>query len=254
MTLAATSAIAVGHRPARAAMPSRHVLEFRQYKIARGKRDAFVDLFEREFVESQEALGMRLVGLFRDLDDPDRFTWLREFPNMEARVQALDAFYFGPVWTANRSAANALLEDNDDVLLLRAAMAGADFGPSLREQKASGLVVATVHYLWKDPVQGFTCFFEERVAPALQAAGLPVIGSFVQEEAPNNFPRLPVRRGEKVFVWFTRVADVAEHRAATDALLDSSAWTTAIGPMLADFEERAPQVLRLQPTPRSALR
>ena len=50
------------------------VIELRQYKIVPGKRDTMIALFEREFVESQEKLGMRLVGQFRDRDDPSRFT------------------------------------------------------------------------------------------------------------------------------------------------------------------------------------
>jgi hypothetical protein len=30
-----------------------------------------IELFDREFVETQEELGMDLLGRFRDLDDPD---------------------------------------------------------------------------------------------------------------------------------------------------------------------------------------
>ena len=84
-------------------------------------RDAMVALFDREFVESQEAAGMRIVGQFRDLDDANRFTWIREFPHMAAREAALTAFYSGPVWRAHRETANPMLADNDNVLLLRPA-------------------------------------------------------------------------------------------------------------------------------------
>src|SRR5829696_7935028 len=59
--------------------PCCSVLELRQYTLHPGKRDVLIELFEREFVESQEALGMQLVGQFRDADDPDRFVWLRGF-------------------------------------------------------------------------------------------------------------------------------------------------------------------------------
>jgi len=64
------------------------VLELRQYKLHPGQRDVLIALFEREFIESQEALGMRLVGQFRDRNDPTRFTWIREFPNMPERERA----------------------------------------------------------------------------------------------------------------------------------------------------------------------
>ena len=65
------------------------VVELRQYTLHPGTRERFVDLFQREFVESQEAAGMTLIGFFRDLDDPDRYVWLRGFPDMEKRQAAL---------------------------------------------------------------------------------------------------------------------------------------------------------------------
>src|SRR6478736_3181951 len=83
------------------------VLELRRYTLQPGRRDEFIELFERCFVEPQEALGMRIVGIFRELDDPDRVVWIRAFPDMPARADALAAFYGGPVWQRHRSAANA---------------------------------------------------------------------------------------------------------------------------------------------------
>jgi hypothetical protein len=53
------------------------VIELRQYTLKPRQRDAPIALFEREFVERQEDLGMTLCGTFRDADDPDRFVWLR---------------------------------------------------------------------------------------------------------------------------------------------------------------------------------
>jgi hypothetical protein len=231
------------------------VVELRQYKIVRGQRDRMIALFEREFVETQEAVGIRLIGQFRDLDDPDRFTWIRTFPTMAERERALNAFYFGPVWQAHREEANPMLEDNDNVLLLRAADAGFDFAAQARANldAPAGLVVATIHYLWKTPQEGFTAFFRERLQPALSAAGLPPIAAFVPEGAPNNFPRLPVRQGEKLFVWFSRAADQADHDRRLAALRATSDWTS-VAAVLEDFEERPAQVLRLSPTRRSRLR
>ncbi len=84
-----------------------------------GRRDELIELFEREFVETQEAVGMCVLGTFRDLADADRFVWFRGFRDMDERRQALDAFYGGPVWQEHRNAANATLIDSDDVLVLR---------------------------------------------------------------------------------------------------------------------------------------
>jgi hypothetical protein len=55
------------------------IVELRQYTLHAGKRDVLIDLFDREFVESQEALGMKIIGQLWDLDNPNRFVWLRVF-------------------------------------------------------------------------------------------------------------------------------------------------------------------------------
>ncbi len=63
------------------------IVELRQYTLHPGRRDALIDLFDREFVESQEALGMKIIGQFRDLDNPNRFVWLRGFRDMPSRAK-----------------------------------------------------------------------------------------------------------------------------------------------------------------------
>ena len=96
------------------------VVELRQYTLRPGARDTLVAIFEAEFVESQEELGIAVGGLFEDRHDPDRFVWMRGFPSMEARRDALTAFYFGgEAWKRHGPAANATMVDSDDVLLLR---------------------------------------------------------------------------------------------------------------------------------------
>src|SRR6266542_1920072 len=103
------------------------IVELRQYTLHPGKRDVLIDLFDREFVESQEALGMKLIGQFRYLDNSNRFVWLRGFRDMSLRAQALKDFYGGPVWKAHREAANATMIDSDNVLLLHPATATSGF-------------------------------------------------------------------------------------------------------------------------------
>ena len=58
-----------------------------------------------------------MIATFVDLDDPDRFVWLRGFVDMATRAAALGAFYGGPIWKAHRDAANATIVDSDNVLL-----------------------------------------------------------------------------------------------------------------------------------------
>lgn len=236
------------------------VMELRQYKIADGQREPFIGLFEDALVESQETTGMRLLGQFRDLDDGDRFTWMRSFADMEERERSLNAFYFGPVWAANRAQANPMLHDNDNVLLLKPASPPRALKPTAEfrtapgeEPEEGGLIVVTIHYLWKDAAEGFSSFFEEEFAPLLEKAGMPILGAYVPETSENSFPRLPVRQHEKLFVWFTRVSDPAAHAAAL-AKLASGSNHAPVARRLNDLEERQSQILRLEPTPRSLLR
>src|SRR5437588_684380 len=103
------------------------IVELRQYTLHPGNRDVLIDLFDREFVETQEAVGMKVIGQFRDLDHPDHFVWLRGFRDMTSRAKALNDFYGGPVWKTHREAANATIIDSDNVLLLRPALPTSEF-------------------------------------------------------------------------------------------------------------------------------
>ena len=129
------------------------LIELRQYTLQPGQRDVLIDLFDREFVETQEATGMCLVGQFRDVERPDRFVWIRGFPDMPARATSLQAFYGGPVWAAHREAANATMIDSDDVLLLRPATAKSAFArndsaraPVDASERPASRIVATIFH------------------------------------------------------------------------------------------------------------
>src|SRR5688500_10172787 len=63
------------------------IVELRDYTLRPGQRDVLIGLFEQNFIEGQEAVGMRVIDHFRDLDDPDRFVWLRGFPDMPSRAR-----------------------------------------------------------------------------------------------------------------------------------------------------------------------
>ena len=222
--------------------PFSAVIELRQYTLHPGQREVLIELFEREFIEPQQALGLQVAGVFRDLDAPDRFVWLRGFPDMASRPARLAGFYDGPVWQQHRSAANATMIDSDDVLLLRPAVADAQAG-------AAALVTATICPMRSAAdADALLALFERSVQPAWQAAGAQWVVGFVTEATPNNYPRLPIREGESVLVWLSGFADevTQHHHAAQIAALP--AWAELTGHLAA-----APQTLRLAPTARSAI-
>ena len=217
------------------------VVELRQYTLKPGHRDALIALFEREFVESQEAAGMDIIGTFLDADHADRFVWLRGFPGMDERAESLAAFYGGPVWQAHREAANATMLDSDNVLLLKPAWEGVGFAaggaraPVGAGALPKGMIVAAICYFAR-PVSADII---GTLRDAVRASGNNTLAVLATERAPNNFPRLPVREGENVLVWFSIFPDV---RTAP--------------PLPRDLEHllaRPPEYLRLLPTARSRL-
>jgi hypothetical protein len=234
-------------------------IELRRYVLHPGRRDDLIDLFERKFIEPQEALGMRIVGTFRDLDDPDRFVWLRGFADLSARADGLAAFYDGPVWRRYREEANATMVDSDDVFLLRPATVRDSFAQAQSPRaeigeapaRPPGLLTLTLCPLRSAPDDTLLRLWQEIVRPAWIGAEGALLACLVSDAAPNNFPRLPVREGEPVIAWFTRFADAAaqaRHAAlvAASGCLEAPGWRKRLaGP---------PSTSRLVATDRSALR
>jgi quinol monooxygenase YgiN len=234
------------------------VLELRQYTLHPGRRDALIALFERQFVEAQEEVGAHVIATFRDLDDPDRFVWLRGFADMAARADALAAFYGGPAWQAHRSVANATMVDSDNVLLLRPLGCDQDLRTALQPRPtvdaataADGVFTITLCPLLKPADDALVHAFDQCVHPWWVGVGGDLLACWVTEPAANNFPRLPVRENEPVMAWLTRFDDEAaqlRHAALLHAsgCLERAEWRTHLS--------GEAQQLRLAPTPRSALR
>jgi hypothetical protein len=236
------------------------VFELRQYKLKSGERDLLIEIFDREFVESQELLGMRLYGQFRDADDAERFVWIRAFPDMEARKQALTAFYSGPVWKAYGRQAAGTMIDASNVLLLHSADPPHDFAKLPAARAAVGatavpdsVVLATIYPLKADAAGDFTTFFRTSVQPALQREHVDPIGVFETEHSINTYQPLPVREGEHVFVWFALFPNMRALSDSVDRLAKSAAWSN-VDAALSTRLISPPQKLRLRPTARSLLR
>lgn len=243
--------------------PARYspIVELRQYTLHPGRRDDLIRLFDAEFIEPQERAGITVIGQFRNLDDPNKFVWIRGFPDMETRAKGLTEFYTGNDWRSRRNDANATIIDNDNVLLLRPAgeQAGFDLqglkrAPVGATATPGGLIVATIYHI--DPTaekeRDFVQFFQGTISPILASAGAPVIAAFVPERRANNFPGLPVRDGEPVFVWFSRFASVDAYDRFRAALAATPIWRDSLSVELSS-KVREPYILRLTPTARSLL-
>jgi hypothetical protein len=231
----------------------RTIVELRRYTLHPGRRDTLIALFERVFIEPQETTGMRVVGHFRDLDNPDLFVWLRDFATMQTRKDALAAFYGSAIWKEHRSDANATMADSDNVLLLRPARPSSGFSPRLTrrpplgEQPPTRVYLCVVNMLQMPARKETIEAFERDASTTLAQQGGRLCAYFVTEQSANDYPALPVREGENAFVWMAEFPDM-EH---TQALKDGG-WR-AIGP-LAPSHALSTEIHRLAPAARSLLR
>lgn len=235
------------------------VVELRQYDLVPGTRETLIAIFDSHLVEGQELEEMVIIGQFRDLDNPDSFVWLRGFADMEARRRALTGFYSGPVWLANRDAANTTMLRFDNVLLLKPAALDDGFALDIADrpkpgsvEPASGLVAATIWSLRGDAA-AFAAWHREHLQPVITEAGGKIVASLATEPAENTYPALPVRTDETVFITFAVFADSAaldRHRAT---LASSPRWNEAMSAAAIHLAGQ-PRALRLAPTARSLLR
>lgn len=231
------------------------VVDLRQYRLIPGQRDTLIDLFDRYFVDGQIAAGIHVIGQFRDLDDPNRFVWLRGFESMAARGETLPRFYYGPVWQAHRERANATMVDSDDALLLEPLHLAAAFPSSDCTQQpvpATSVVAITVAYLdgaLMDADRNLACC----VRHELRAAGAEVVAVFISHAAVNNFPVQPLR-DENALVWISRFPDDAAYARHRDAQAQSPSWRGLVQRLVERSSLLPIQQLRLRPTDRSQLR
>jgi hypothetical protein len=237
------------------------VVELRQYTLRPGQRDVLIDLFDREFVESQEAAGMAIVGQFCDLGDPDRFVWIRGFDSMPSRARALASFYGGPAWKAHSARANATMIDSDNVLLLRPVTAHSGFPapagarlPAGHAPAAPSHILVTIYYRDRPFDQAFADFFDRQARPALTRTGAVPLACLQTEHAENTFPALPVRTGENVFVWLARFASPAHLSSHLHQIERSRNWQDRVLPILSAMITGEHQEIQLAPTARSLLR
>ena len=203
-------------------MPADTIYEFRDYTLLPGQREALIDLFEREFIETQEALGSTIVATFRDLDRSDRFVWIRRFADMRTRAAALDGFYTGPTWRTHRSAANATIVDSDNVLLLKPQSGDVARHtaphPPIGAPAPHSLVLATIYNLEPGADAAFAAHYAAEIAPHLRDHCAGPFATLATEHSPNSYARLPVREHDTVLLTLTHFPSIASHVAVARAL------------------------------------
>ena len=229
------------------------VLELRDYRVRDGMGSAFMRYFEEHFLFSQRAEGMHVLGQFAVVGAPDRFVWIRGFRDMAARRRGLEGFYGGAFWQARRAETNAMILDSDDVQLLQplALDPGLTDGLSLEDRagepagvvpSSTGLVAVDFHRSAPGGLRRLVERFE-RVRSALVEHGHQLLGHFVAEPAPNDYPRLPATQDPDLLVVLSAYRDDDAWAAMRVAVEDASAALAA-----------ETVTMRLRPTARSLIR
>lgn len=228
-------------------------IELRRYTIKEGEREHFVRYFEAYFPEAFQQLGALALGQFRERGNPQMFTWLRGFKDIDARAIVNSAFYYGPVWKEHRTRMNDLLIDSDNVLLLRplAQGRGVPVLPAVDvvNETAHGVVLAQIFTVKKDEIEAFAARAEGAFA-TYRDAGVREAGVLVTLDVANNFPQLPVRTDGPYLVWLGIVEDDQALEDRFRRLADDASQSLAASGML----RSAPELIVLDPAPRSRLR
>jgi len=74
------------------------IIEMRTYKLKPGKRPEFLEIFRTRSVPAHDEIGMKILGPFLSIEDPDTFFFMRGFPDLALREPMKAKFYEGELW------------------------------------------------------------------------------------------------------------------------------------------------------------
>jgi hypothetical protein len=74
------------------------IIEMRTYKLKPGKRSEFLEIFRSKSIPAHAEIGMKILGPFLSIEDPDTFFFMRGFPDLASRDPMKAKFYEGELW------------------------------------------------------------------------------------------------------------------------------------------------------------
>lgn len=94
------------------------LIEMRTYKTKPGMRERFLEIFRTKSMPAHAEIGMKILGPFLSIEDPDTFFFMRGFPDLASREPMKAKFYEGELW--KRELENVLMPmlDKYDVVLV----------------------------------------------------------------------------------------------------------------------------------------
>jgi hypothetical protein len=94
------------------------IIEMRTYKTKPGKRTEFLEIFFSKSIPAHAEIGMKILGPFLCVEDPDTFFFMRGFPDLASREPMKAKFYEGALWKSElENVLMPMLEKYDVVLV-----------------------------------------------------------------------------------------------------------------------------------------
>ena len=93
------------------------IVEVWSYRIKPGRRAEFIQFFETRAVPALRSHGMKILDPLLDIENPNKFVWLRSFPSLDERDRMKNDFYDGKLWKNELEAiAMPMLKSYDAIL------------------------------------------------------------------------------------------------------------------------------------------
>ncbi|HVN94043.1 MAG TPA: NIPSNAP family protein [Terracidiphilus sp.] len=94
------------------------IVEMRTYKLKPGKRAEFLEVFRSKSMPAHAEIGMKILGPWLSIDDPDTFFFMRGFPDIESRDPMKAKFYEGELWKSELEQRLMPMIEKYDVVLV----------------------------------------------------------------------------------------------------------------------------------------
>jgi hypothetical protein len=94
------------------------IIEMRTYKTKAGMRSRLIETIRTKSIPAHAEIGMKILGPFLSVEDPDTFFFMRGFPDLASREPRRAKFYEGEL--SEREPENLLMPmlDQYDVVLV----------------------------------------------------------------------------------------------------------------------------------------
>ncbi len=94
------------------------IIEMRTYKLKPGKRAEFLEIFRTKSMPAHAEIGMKILGPWLSIEDPDAFFFMRGFPDMASREPMKAKFYEGKLWKSELEQVLMPMIERYDVVLI----------------------------------------------------------------------------------------------------------------------------------------